>query len=321
MNTQFQKGQAARFFWAPDAMPSAAPDVAFGSPISTTKTLAKLRADGAVASIGADLMTVTLSAGIGGSSRGLVGQEGAAFLDLGQAGLFPVRIAAFDSATVVRLAEPLPYAPGTGASGTLAWNVWYADLNADEVGDAVARRIAWSIRWTETEGADHPGRLRHDRGLVDVVTVPFSTGVTNETLLALVPLLSRLVPGRQRSWMPQIDLALAELVGWLEELLPPARFVDMLDGTQFKLVHAQLAAHYIIRGHQSVGYSRPDVDFLADARAEFSRHAKRLRWLDADGDGVVDDGETDGSGLPAPGTPTALWLEDDYEATDFEDDR
>lgn len=321
MNPQFEKGQSARFFWTPDALPSAAPDVVFGTPISVTKTLGKLRADAVVASIGADLLTITLDPGVGATSRGLVGQEGVAFLDLGQAGLFPVRIAAFDSATVVRLTEPLPYAPGTGAAGVLAWNIWYADLDADEVGDAVSRRVSWSIRWTEREGADHPGRLRHDRGLVDVVTVPFSTGVTNETLLTLVPLLSRLVPGRQRSWMPQIQMALAELVGWLEELLPATRFVDMLDGTQFGLVHAQLAAHYVLQGHRSVGYSRPDVDFQADARAEFNRQAKRLRWLDADGDGVVDDGETDGSGHAAPGTPSSLWQETDYVEPDYEDQR
>lgn len=317
----FEKGQAARFFWRPDGLPAAAPDVVFGSPISTSKTLAKLRTDGTVASVGADLITVTLSVGIGASSRGLIGQEGMAFLDLGQAGLFPVRVAAFDSATVVRLSTRLPYAPGAGAAGSLIWNIWYADLDADEVGATVARRVPWSIRWTQSEGADHPGEPRHDRGLVDVVSVPFSTGVTDEDLLTLVPLLAQMVPPGQRSHAPQIAMAGRELVGWLEEALPADRFLDMVDGSQFELTHALLAAHYVLNGHRSVGYGRPDVDFRRDAAVEFNRQVKRIRWLDVDSDGVVDTGETDvGLGSAAP-TPSAYWTESTYTAPAFEEDR
>lgn len=317
---QFEKGQAARFFWRPSGRPAAAPSVVFGAPINETKVLAPLRAAATVASIAADLRTVTLNPGVGAASRGLVGEEGGAWLDLGQGGQFPVRVATFTSSTVLVLAEALTNRPGTTA-GTLHWLTYYADLTDEEVGDTVARRVPWSVRWTADEGEDHPGEPRHDKGLLDIVTTPFSTGVTHETLLDLVPLLASQVPSRQRSWEAQVLMALREMVGWLEEVLPRGRFLDQLDGTQFEMAHALLTAHRVVQGHRSVGYSRPEVDFLTDAKAEFKQQAKRLRWLDANSDGLVDAGETDiGAGGVHQAAPAALWTETDFDDT-FSEDR
>lgn len=317
---QFERGQAARFFWRAAVRPAAAPSVVFGAPVSATKVLTPLRAAATVASIAADLRTITLNPGVGGSSRGLVGEEGAAWLDLGQGGQYPVRVATFNSSTVLVLAEALPNRPGTTA-GLLHWLTYYADLSAAEVGATVARRVAWSVRWTADEGDDHPGEPRHEKGMLDIVTTPFSTGVTHETLLDLVPLLAAQIPSRQRSWEAQVLMALRELVGWLEEVLPRGRFVDQLDGAQFEMAHALLTAHRVVQGHRSVGYSRPDVDFLTDARAEFKQQAKRLRWLDANSDGVVDSGETDvGAGGVYQSAPSALWTEADFDST-FSEER
>jgi hypothetical protein len=311
---QAEAGQPYRFFWRATGLPAAAPSVAFGAPVSETKVLAPLRAAATVASIAADLRTITLNPGVGGASRGLVGDEGAAWLDLGQGGQFPVRVATFTSSTVLVLAEALPYRPGTTA-GTLSWLTYYADLSDAEVGEDVARRVSWSIRWTAFEGADHEGEPRHDKGLLDVVVTPFATGVGHESVLDLVPLLATMVPPRQRSWDRQVGLALRELVGWIEEVLPRGRFVDQLAGDQFALVHALLAAHHILQGHRSVGYSRDDVDFYADAKLEFSRQAKRLRWLDANSNGVVDAGETDVASGAYTAAPTSLWQETTYTDT------
>jgi hypothetical protein len=288
--------------------------VVFGAPISEAKVLAPLRAAATVASIAADLRTVTLNPGVGNTSRGLVGDEGAAWLDLGQGGQFPVRVASFTSNTVLVLAEALSNKPGTTA-GTLSWLTYYADLTDAEVGAAVARRVSWSVRWTAEGGADHPDEPRHSKGLLDIVTTPFSTGVGHEDLLTLIPLLATMVPSRQGSWERQVGLALRELVGWIEEVLPRGRFVDQLAGDQFALVHAQLAAHHILQGHRSVGYRRDEVDFYADAKLEFARQAKRLRWLDGNGNGVVDEGETDVPAGAYAAVPTSLWQESDYTDT------
>ncbi|RTL21337.1 MAG: hypothetical protein EKK55_16350 [Rhodocyclaceae bacterium] len=311
---QATAGAAWRFYWRATAKPTAAPDVVFGAPLSVTKTLTPLRAAGTVASVAADLRTITLNPAIGASSRGLVGDEGAAWLDLGQGGQFPVRVATFTSSTVLVLAEPLPTRPGNG-TGTIHWLTYYANLTSGEVGADVARRVPWRVQWTAYEGADHQGEPRHDQGLLDVVTTPFSTGVGHEAVLDLVPMLADMVPARQRSWERQVQIALREVVGWIEEALPRGRFVDQLAGDQFALVHALLAAHHILQGHRSVGYRRDEVDFYADAKLEFARQAKRLRWLDGNSDGVVDEGETDVPAGAYAAVPTSLWQESDYTDT------
>lgn len=287
---QAERGQAYRFIWRTTHKPAATPSVVLPSPINggagLTRELTLLRAAAVVASVAADLRTVTLNPGVGATSKGLIGEEGAAWLDLGEGGQFPVRVATFNSSTVLQLSDALSYKPGV-TTGTLTWLGYYADLTAEDIGAVTARRIPWVVRWTQYEGANHPGIMRRDSGLLDVVKCPFSTGVGHEDVLALVPLLAKMVPERQRSWESQVALAFDDLVGRLEAVLQPhsGRFVDMVDGRQFALAHAMLAAHKIMQGHRAAGYRRDEVDFKEEFDLEFASQSKRIRWIDLDGDG------------------------------------
>jgi hypothetical protein len=180
--------------------------------------------------------------------------------------------------------------------------------------------------WALAAGAAERLRLAtttstQDSGLLDVVKSPFSTGVGHEDVLALVPLLAKQVPERQRSWEPQVALAFDDLVGRLEAALQPhtGRFVDMVDGRQFALAHALLTAHKIMQGHRAAGYRRDEVDFKEEFDLEFASQSKRLRWIDLDGDGVVGTGETDllAEGR-ANGTIGGFWDSTESTAMDLE---
>jgi len=322
--TEWQKSRPQQFTFQPDGLPdvtAGAPSVVMGAPISLTRALTQYRADATVLSIGNDRQTLTLSAAIGGSTRGLIGHNGVSWLDLDQYGQFPVKVATFTSATTVRLAEPLPHDPGPGA-GTLSWNLWYADFIAGEVGAAVARAVPWSVTWTQDQGADAPTRERMSDGLIAIVTRVFDTGLTHETLLHHLPYSAEQVPDRQSSFQPQIDLGLTRLKRWISARLRAAgNFVDQVAGEQFAEVHALLTEHFIIKAQILVGYTR-EGNPIDEAKDEFEVCMSDICWVDANGDGVVDDGETGINKAALPGNSAgALWMESGYTAPTWDPTR
>lgn len=317
---QARAGRKYLFAWFPDPLPATDPVPHLVVPALEFDTaLAPLREPATVASVGDDLVTITLAApGVGSAARGLIGAAGAAWLDLGEAGQFPVRIAAFDSDTVLRLTEALPYAPGEDAAGTISWGVWTVEIPADTIGAATRRALPWHIDWVSIEGEDHPGDVLTDSGVLDVVQRPFDTGVRPEALLTLAPLLATIVPARQRSWAPQVQLAREELMRMIQAALPPGRHVDQVSGEQFACVHAKLAAHLIVMGHRTVGYDPAiGVDLREEALDDFKLQARRWRWLDINNDGATTSGEV-GVGTTI-GTIGGAWS--GTEATELELDR
>lgn len=300
LTTQLEAGAPWRFFWIPALRPKTAaaappdpaePFVDFGAPISTAVALTQLGAAVAVDSVGSDRKTISFSAPVGAAAGLIAEHGGAAWLDLGGAFQGAITVETILDPTTAVLAEALPFDTGD-AGGSLEWRIWYADLTAEQVGDAVARRVRWSVSWESDPGADHPGAPYLDRGLVDIVRRPFDTGLTSGLLVESFPLFRGTIPAGQTSFEPQIRAGLRELLSRIEVRLPEGAFLDQLDGEQFQNAHALFTAHVIARSLRSATYDI-DYDFLAEARAAVERQFKRLRWLDSDDDGEIGPGETD----------------------------
>jgi len=295
MNIKLRKGKPNRFFWSPEEKPLNPPELSIRFPSGPQLfPLSALRADVAVSAVGADGQTLTLADAVGGNSRGLVGSRGgAAWLDLGSAGIFAVQVLTFTETDEVYLSEPLPHTI-SGASGTLSWNLWSAELTALEVGSSTLRGVPWSIDWIAYLGEDYPNGYRYEEGLLDIVRRPFETGLTGRALVERYSFLASQVPTRQSSWQIQVEDALGDLVDLIRDELPTGRYEDDVDGHPFQHVHSLLTLALIVQGHQLAGYDRSPTELLDQADDALQRILKRgLPWVDINDDGVVDDNEID----------------------------
>jgi len=314
----YKTSRAARFFWRPDGLPASAPDVVITG--VGTHTLAPLRVAATVSSVSADGTTLTLSASLAATSRGLVGEGGTAVLDLGADGVHHVRLSHFATGTTVVLAEPLPPVSAT-AAGALDWNTWYADVGAGDVPAVATRNVLWSVTWSRDLGADAQPEPSYDDGFVDFVPRPFRTGLTDEDVYRVAPMLRGRLPAGWSSLEGWRDVALCELTEIIEaELLDSTQYVDMLLGEQFIRCHALLTAAVVADGLGLAGTARPDPDWRTLATECIARAGGNLRWLDADGDGVVDAGET-GADARTPDALRSRWTTDStYDSTLYDED-
>ena len=266
------------------------------SAATVTTALAQVRTTDTVAVVSTDRrqLTVTASTIITGA-RGLINDfGGAAWLDLGAYFQGPVRILRGVSASVVELAEPLPHSVPTTAAGSLRWNLWSCQLTAAQVGATVQRNVRWSITWTPTQGGDLPADPVTEQGFIHVVRTPFNTGLTDDGIAALIPEFPSMVPRRQGSYAPQRWVAQQEIEAMLRLKVPSGRTEDQALGEQFVQVHALLTAAVVLEGHASVGIDRSTqaAEFRQRAWVRFGEAMQLVTWIDLDGDGVVDDGET-----------------------------
>lgn len=211
---------------------------------------------------------------------------------------------------------------GASARWSLRWLGYTALIPAADVGAAVARSIKWSIAWSCKTGADLPTYGRTDRGLLDVVMVPFDTGLTDEHLYALVPGWRSVVPQGQTSWQAQRDAALDELEDMIRPLLGPGEFVDQLLAEQFRPVHALLAAARILQGLEALGIAPGFVTNTAldryreDAAKALDACLSRKIWID-----VNDDGEVSSDELGTDSTAQGLGALSNVFDSDYSDGR
>ena len=78
-------------------------------------------------------------------------------------------------------------------------------------------------------------------------------------------------------------------------ILPEGRTIQDVTGGQFRNAHAMETRLLVMRGLQEAGANRRDqIEQLErDISAEFDRIGKAgVEWVDTDGDGVVDAGES-----------------------------
>ncbi len=303
--TRLIAGAPGRFYWQPSVgLPVAADGVTLdvaGLSIAD-KVLTPLLASKTVTAVGADLRTLTLSAGAAASIGG-TGRSGEVFVDLGIAGRYRSRVEAFVGADTIRLVTALPLAEGVavnsgGATMSIHWLTHFVDLTALEVGSNVARREQWSVSWTRDNGsiANSPDR---DSGLLDVVRRHPSTGLTHSGLVEGAPHLQSLVPPGQESYEPQVRRALGTLEGWVRRRLDAGKYVDQVDFGQWIEAHQHLTMALLAEDANVAGFGSREIATYhrKQAREAFEDHPT-LRWIDSDDDDAVDSGEVD--------QPTAL---------------
>ena len=191
---------------------------------------------------------------------------------------------------VVELSEPLPHTIATG--GALAWQVWSATRAAPAT---IQGPVRYAVSWEGVvDGLTAPDPIV-DEGLLYIVRAPFSTGLTSARLVASSPWLAQHVPPGQSSWAPQIEIAQDTLIQRVVAILPEGRTIQDVAGGQFRNAHAMETRLLVMRGLQEAGANRRDqIEQLErDIAAELDRIGKAgVDWVDTDGDGVVDAGET-----------------------------
>lgn len=110
---------------------------------------------------------------IGGASFGTVGDDGAAWLDTGQSGVFAVRVTDAPTGTSVRLAEPLPRTVTLGADPFLVSALWQGSIPAQA---NPLRNIRLSVAYVTS------GATEVEDSIVHFVRSPFTTGATTTDL-------------------------------------------------------------------------------------------------------------------------------------------
>lgn len=297
--------RASRITWAPRYLPDPAQPV-----IATLKA-------------GANTANVTLSSvgnfeitsvpdrhrlrHAGGASEGVLpGRLGGAVGDAGNywfysegVAAFPIRVTHYDDATEdFMLADPMPVALPSATTGRIYHRRFAGVINSGALGAQVERGGYWSIDWTTDPdlqvGADAPAAIASgvfsDRGPLRVVRAPFSTALTHDELITIVPSMAASVPAGRSSWQGMIDDMADQIIAEIEDRLPQSNYADQTLGTQWK----RAAALYIAAHAAVVGYvAGVNADALASAAAaEFDRQTARVAWLDSNDDGVVGSSET-----------------------------
>lgn len=301
VDLKFVAGQDGTFPWRAPGPLSGAPTLSvthtdFGT---VAPALSAVRASVAVTAVGNDKRTLTLGANIGTASRGLVGYPwGAAYLDAGEAGGFEVVVAGFTAAGTALLADPLPRHVTIGSGATLYWLTYTATLSSASVTASALRDAVWTVSYTLQRGGDAPALVLQDRGRLHVVEHPFGTGCRDLHLRQFVASLGRTLPSRQESYAEQIDLALGTLVEWVQQRLRSAGedpYEDAVDGRTLLKAHAYLALALVFGSQAAAGADTDAIIERAEtkAREAFELAIDPLPFLDRDGDGAVDSGETD----------------------------
>lgn len=301
MLRQVEIGQAYPVIYRPARLPSAAPSMVFEASGSTsTVNLTAVASSFAVKVSGYH----TLAAPDGGpaldpsSLRGVTGESaGAAVLDLGAEGTYPVRIMGVTS-TVVRLDDQCPDLP-VNATGTLHPNVYSGTLASGAVGAAVDRAGRWYVRYTTDDGDDAPGEAVTDAGPLRVVRFRFDTGLSDAGLRRDPRLPSQIARG-SNSWHEMIRSTLPTLIADIEQVLSGSArgYADRTLGAQWQFAHGLLVVAELVEAGklsdpanvQTIGLDEPNTARNRYLR-ELRRTAARVQWTDADDDGEIDEGE------------------------------
>lgn len=299
---RYTAGETANFIWTPpaaDGYASAANVVVAFASGDVTASLSARAAD-TITAISSDRRRITIE-----TDDGTPGLDGLvpvpAFVEDGLGAQVPVRVLRAVSETapggvgdpytvVVELSEPLPH--DVSMLGSLRWQVWSASVAMPSTKQGPVR---WRVSWSGTIGGQAAPDTMVDDGVLYVVRAPFSTGLDSQTLIASSPVLLSRMPAGQSSWAPQIALALDTLVTRINARLLDGKSVNDLTGGQFRNAHAMETRLFVLQGLAEAGLGRADaMDAVERALTqELDRiFGAGVAWLDADGDGVVDDGET-----------------------------
>ncbi len=285
-------GVDGTFVWsAPVPGVAVAPALTITHPTlgALTPAMTQVAAALVVSAISSDRRTLTVT---DLAFDGIAGNRGRGYLVVPNDGTFPCEIVRWDGTTGI-LADPLPRTISLTEAATFMWADWNATLPAADVTSAVARSMLWTITYTGQEGTSLPTFAGEDSGLLHVVRVPFNTGLTTHKLYSACPELRARSPRAQSGHEEQIEAAKSELVLRLRsDLAATGRSEDGVLGAALMPAHMALTEHYLTEGAKA--------DTLRERYERlYGLALDSAPWVDEDGDGVVDDGET-GVALKGP---------------------
>ena len=240
-----------------------------------------------------DRSTLTLAAGVA-DAAGMAGDYGDAWLVSDVTAPIQVRVVRF-LGTTAYLAEPLDGAatlPG-GAVGTLvpAWH--YVTLTAAAVTGTAQRNALLALSYTEGSGDDSPGFSHVDELDLHIVREPFATGTTEADVLRVDSGLAASSGHRDVNSGDAIDAALEEVIMRLrEDLAERDQWEDDVPRQHrggLARCHAHLAAATLLDPFDPEGAQR-HRDKVWGERGLWAAAMRRI-LIDADGDGLADDGE------------------------------
>ena len=243
----------------------------------------------------ADRTQLNLSAAVN-DAKGLAADYGHAWLVSDESSPVEVRVVRFigGGSPVAHIAEPLP-AGHTGAGALVP--AWYSvTLTAAAVTGTAQRNALLSVSWTEGSGSDSPAFTHVAEHDLHIVRMPFATGITEADVLRIDSGLAASAPHRDINSRDAIDAALEEVIMRLrEDLAERGEWEDDVPRQHrgaLARCHSHLAAATILDPFDPEAAQRHrDKVWGVDGGRGLWHAALRRILIDADGDGVADDGE------------------------------
>jgi len=224
---------------------------------------------------------------------GLQGEFGSAWLVTPKDGAFQVNIGRIDG-TSVYLTEELPRSLSLGAApanGILIFSVWSGALTSADITGTAERNVAWEIVYDASYGSAVPAHEnKRVFGLLHIVPQPFDTGLTHHMMVRHVRALGEQVNRSAQGYEAAIHAGMEDLILRIRELLTEqSKHEDMIPAGQLLR-----PAHVAYAIAQIVMFSDTELADAMVVKAEaLVDRALRQIFVDANEDGVVDDGEAD----------------------------
>lgn len=277
------RGDDYMFQWtAPRPTTGAVTLQVFGASAPISVALTQSRSDSSITAIASDRRTLTLSA----SADALQADQQRAFVITTGDTYFNVTLSRIVGTTAI-LAEPLPREIDLTTAATLHVPMYYTTLTAAQLTNTDGY-YSYSVSYTADLGDQN--RELTEKGVIKVTLRPFDTGLDHDALVSTFAQLADMVPRRQSDFSPQVSASLDEIAMMIRSnmLADGLTEDEVFNATSFQLAHAYCAAALIYE--QSA-----QLDMAEAMRArctELLNRALESVAIDADGDGVIDEGES-----------------------------
>jgi len=236
----------------------------------------------AVTAIASDRRTLTIA----NQPVSLQADQLRGFLLTGGDAFFSVKIVRLVGTTAI-LAEPLPREIDLTAPASLEFALWYATVTVAHT-TGVSGYYPWEVNYVADLGQSTDNQI--EKGTIKVTPRPFDTGLDHDSLVSIFANLADMIPRRQQDLTPQINAALEEIILVIRDHVIPQSVTEdeVFNPEQFKSAHAYCSAARVYEQNLQLDAS----DQMMNRCKELIDVALRSVSLDLDGDGIVDEGET-----------------------------
>ena len=253
----------------------------FGASAAISVGLTQSRANSSITAIATDRRTLTLSA----EADPLQADQQRAFVITSGDTYFAVTLSRIVGTTAI-LAEPLPREIDLSTAATLHVPMYYTTLTAAQLTDTDGY-YSYTVSYTADLGSQ--SREQTEKGVIKVTLRPFDTGLDHDSLVLTFAQLADMIPRRQSDFAPQISAALDEIAMHIRSHLLADELTEdeVFNAQSFQLAHAYCSAALIYE--QSAQLDMADA--MRARCSELLSKALESVAIDADGDGVIDEGE------------------------------